>query len=74
MPYFNTLLTLTTKLTTMMRKSIKMAVLSSILLFASCKNDNKSNEELMTDNLLLQDNTGPDVSNSGRVLYNLYFL
>lgn len=59
MPYFNTLLTLTTKLTTMMRKSIKMAVLSSILLFASCKNDNKSNEELMTDNLLLQEWKGP---------------
>ena len=40
-------------------KSIKVAVLGCIVLFASCKEDTKTNEKLMSDNVLIQEWTGP---------------
>ncbi len=43
----------------MISKSIKVAVLSSMVLFASCKDDSKKDDKLMTDNILLQEWTGP---------------
>lgn len=43
----------------MISKSIKIAVLGSIVLFSSCKKDTETNQELMTDNVLLQEWTGP---------------
>ncbi len=43
----------------MISKSIKVAVLGSIILFASCKEDTKTNEKLMSDNVLIQEWTGP---------------
>ena len=43
----------------MISKSIKVAVLGSMVLFASCKEDVKKEETLMTDNVLLQEWTGP---------------
>ena len=43
----------------MISKSIKIAVLSSIVLFASCKEETKTTEKLMSDNVLIQEWTGP---------------
>ncbi len=43
----------------MISKSIKVAVLISIVLFASCKEDTKIDEKLMSDNVLIQEWTGP---------------
>jgi peptidyl-dipeptidase Dcp len=43
----------------MISKSIKVAVLGSIVLFASCKDDVKKDEISMSDNLLIQEWTGP---------------
>ena len=43
----------------MISKSIKAAVLGSIVLFASCKEDTKKEEKLMSDNVLIQEWTGP---------------
>ena len=48
----------------MILKSIKAAVLCSIVLFASCKKDEKQSENkeqstTMSDNILLQEWTGP---------------
>ena len=43
----------------MISKSIKVAVLGSIILFASCKEDVKKDEISMSDNILIQEWTGP---------------
>lgn len=43
----------------MISKSIKIAVLSSVVLFASCKEETKTTEKLMSDNVLIQEWTGP---------------
>ncbi|MBC3846840.1 M3 family metallopeptidase [Winogradskyella echinorum] len=43
----------------MISKSIKVAVLGSIVLFASCKEESKTNDKLMSDNILIQEWTGP---------------
>lgn len=43
----------------MISRSIKAAVLGSMVVFASCKEDTKTNKKLMTDNALLQEWTGP---------------
>lgn len=43
----------------MISKSIKIAVLSSFVLFASCKEETKTTEKLMSDNVLIQEWTGP---------------
>ena len=42
----------------MLTKSIKIAALGSIILFASCKDEPKQ-DQLMTDNILLQEWEGP---------------
>jgi peptidyl-dipeptidase Dcp len=43
----------------MISKSIKVAIIGSIVLFASCKEEQKINETLMSDNVLIQEWTGP---------------
>jgi peptidyl-dipeptidase Dcp len=43
----------------MISKSLKTALLGGIILFASCKEESKTPEKLMTDNVLLQEWTGP---------------
>jgi len=43
----------------MFSKSIKIAILGSIILFANCKDQSKTNTNLMSDNLLIQEWTGP---------------
>jgi len=43
----------------MISKSLKTAILSSIILFTSCKENPKTNDKLMSDNILLQEWTGP---------------
>ena len=43
----------------MISKSIKTAALCSIILVTSCKEETKSTNKLMTDNVLLQEWTGP---------------
>ncbi|WP_296382597.1 M3 family metallopeptidase [Winogradskyella sp.] len=43
----------------MISKSIKVAVLGSVILFASCKENTEANEKLMSDNVLIQEWTGP---------------
>ncbi len=43
----------------MISKSIKVVLLGSIVLFASCKEETKINEKLMSDNPLIQEWTGP---------------
>lgn len=43
----------------MISKSIRVAILSSIVLFTSCKEEQKTNEILMSDNVLIQEWTGP---------------
>ena len=43
----------------MISKSIKVAVIGSIILFASCKEEQKSNDIVMSDNVLIQEWTGP---------------
>ncbi len=43
----------------MISKSIKVAIIGSIVLFASCKEEQKTNETLMSDNVLIQEWTGP---------------
>lgn len=43
----------------MISKSIKVAVLGSIVLFSSCKEEPKTNDKLMSDNILIQEWTGP---------------
>jgi peptidyl-dipeptidase Dcp len=43
----------------MISRLLKTVVLSGIILFASCKEDSKTPEKLMTDNVLLQEWTGP---------------
>lgn len=43
----------------MITKSIKIAALGSIILFASCKDEPKTEDKLMTDNILLQEWEGP---------------
>ncbi len=43
----------------MISKSIKVAVLGSIVLFASCKEEQKTNDIVMSDNALIQEWTGP---------------
>ncbi|MTE27745.1 M3 family metallopeptidase [Winogradskyella ouciana] len=43
----------------MITKSIKIAALGSIILFASCKDEPKNEDKLMTDNILLQEWEGP---------------
>ena len=43
----------------MISKSIKIAVLGSVILFASCKEEPKNENKLMTDNILLQEWEGP---------------
>ncbi|MCA0132317.1 M3 family metallopeptidase [Winogradskyella alexanderae] len=43
----------------MIFKSIKPALFCTVVLLSSCKKDNVSNEELMTDNSLLKEWTGP---------------
>ncbi|WP_299118007.1 M3 family metallopeptidase [uncultured Winogradskyella sp.] len=43
----------------MISKSIKTAAICSIILVSSCKEDAKITDELMTDNVLLQEWTGP---------------
>mgnify|MGYP001138719290 FL=1 len=43
----------------MISKSIKVALIGSIVLFASCKGETKTNEKLMSDNVLIKEWTGP---------------
>ncbi|MFC0605513.1 M3 family metallopeptidase [Winogradskyella pulchriflava] len=43
----------------MISKSIKIAVLGSVILFTSCKEEPKTEDKLMTDNILLQEWEGP---------------
>ena len=43
----------------MISKAIKTALLGSIILFASCKDEQKTNDKLMSDNILIQEWTGP---------------
>jgi len=43
----------------MFSKSIKIAILGSMILFANCKDQSKTNTNLMSDNLLIQEWTGP---------------
>ncbi|GGI57211.1 M3 family metallopeptidase [Winogradskyella haliclonae] len=43
----------------MISKSIKTAIICSIILVSSCKEDTKATDKLMTDNVLLQEWTGP---------------
>jgi peptidyl-dipeptidase Dcp len=43
----------------MISKSIRVATLGCIILFASCKEESKTNEKLMSDNTLIQEWTGP---------------
>lgn len=43
----------------MISKALKTALLAVIILFASCKEDTKTTEKLMADNVLLQEWTGP---------------
>ncbi|MEO8932957.1 MAG: M3 family metallopeptidase, partial [Xanthomarina sp.] len=43
----------------MISKAIKATALCSIVLFASCKEDTKTPEKIMSDNLLIQEWTGP---------------
>ncbi|WP_299123347.1 M3 family metallopeptidase [uncultured Winogradskyella sp.] len=43
----------------MSSKSIKVAVLGTMILFASCKEESKTNDKLMSDNALIQEWTGP---------------
>ena len=43
----------------MISKSIKVVVLGSIVLFASCKEDVKKDDISMSDNILFQEWTGP---------------
>ncbi|RNC80222.1 MAG: M3 family peptidase [Winogradskyella sp.] len=43
----------------MISKSIRAITICSLILVTSCKEDTKTNDELMTDNLLLKEWTGP---------------
>lgn len=43
----------------MISKTIKATVLGSIILFASCKEEQKTEDKSMTENILLQEWTGP---------------
>jgi peptidyl-dipeptidase Dcp len=43
----------------MMSKSIKVAVLGTIILCISCKEEQKTNDKLMSDNILIEEWTGP---------------
>jgi peptidyl-dipeptidase Dcp len=43
----------------MISKAFKATVLSSIILFASCKEEQKTEDKSMTENILLQEWTGP---------------
>ncbi|NNE31953.1 MAG: M3 family metallopeptidase [Winogradskyella sp.] len=43
----------------MISKSIKATILGSLILFASCKEESKTDKILMTDNVLLQEWKGP---------------
>ncbi|EDP70327.1 peptidyl-dipeptidase Dcp [Flavobacteriales bacterium ALC-1] len=43
----------------MISKSIKTAILGSIVLFTSCKEEPKTKDKLMSDNVLIQEWTGP---------------
>jgi peptidyl-dipeptidase Dcp len=43
----------------MMSKSIKVAVLGTIILCISCKEEQKTNDKLMSDNILIEKWTGP---------------
>ena len=44
---------------TMISKAFKATVLSSIILFTSCKEEQKTDDKSMTENILLQEWTGP---------------
>lgn len=43
----------------MISKAFKATVLSSIILFASCKEEQKTEDKSMTENILLQEWSGP---------------